>query len=72
MNATRAYFRRRAMNYLMPFSVVLAILVVTPLWIDVFAATESAFALTSKTLLATLLSLGILEHVLLVLPLVNL
>jgi putative photosynthetic complex assembly protein 2 len=64
----QTYFRRRPMNYLMPFSVVLAVLVVTPLWIDIFTATESAFALTSKTLLATLLSLGILEHILLVLP----
>lgn len=64
----QTYFRRRSMNYLMPFSVVLALIAVTPLWVDIFTATESPFALTSKTLLATLLSLGILEHILLVLP----
>lgn len=65
----QTYFKRRPMNLLWPFSVVLASFAVVPLWQATAAATADSYAFTSNALLATLLSLALVEHLFLVLPL---
>ena len=56
------------MNPLLPVSVIAATLVVVPIWQAAFALGASPYQITSCTILGTLLSLAILEHILLVLP----
>lgn len=63
-----SYFTKRAMNPLLPISILLACLAALPLWQHAFAANASAYQIASSTILATLLSLAILEHIMMVLP----
>ena len=64
------YFRRRAMNLLMPISILASLLFLIPIWTR--AASESSlYEMTSSVLLGTLLALGLLEHLFLVLPFPN-
>lgn len=63
-----SYFTKRAMNPLLPISILLACLVALPLWQHAFASNASAYQVASSTILATLLSLAILEHIMMVLP----
>jgi putative photosynthetic complex assembly protein 2 len=65
----QTYFVRAPMNPLLPVSVAAATVVAIPLWQAAAAAGASAFEVASVTLVASLLSLAILEHLLLVLPL---
>jgi putative photosynthetic complex assembly protein 2 len=64
----QTYFRRRSMNYLMPISIITSCLIVIPLWSDALIDGPQSFDMVSKTILATLLSLAIVEHLFLVLP----
>jgi putative photosynthetic complex assembly protein 2 len=64
------YFRRRAMNLLMPFSILASLLFLIPIWSRA-ASEASLFEMTSSALLGTLLALGLLEHLFLVLPFPN-
>ena len=64
------YFRRRAMNLLMPISILASLLFLIQIWTR--AASESSlYEMTSSVLLGTLLALGLLEHLFLVLPFPN-
>lgn len=65
----QSYFTRRRMNVLLPFSVGVATIAVVPLWSGALAAGASPFTVAEYGLVASLLSLAILEHGLLVLPL---
>jgi putative photosynthetic complex assembly protein 2 len=65
----KSYFSRRAMNLLFPVSVSAATAVASLLWCDVFSAGASAYQVVGFTLLATLLTLAVIEHWFLVLPL---
>ena len=65
----QTYFVRAPMNALFPVSVAAATLVAIPLWQAALAPGASAFTVASTTLVASLLTLAILEHALLVLPL---
>lgn len=64
----QTYFRRRSMNFLMPVSIVVAGFFVVPLWRGAQLIGAHDYEVVSSTILATLLSLAILEHILLVLP----
>jgi len=64
------YFRRRAMNLLMPFSILASLLFLIPIWSRA-ASEASLYEMTSSALLGTLLALGLLEHLFLVLPFPN-
>ena len=57
------------MNAFLPVSVILASLVAVPIWQAVGLATIGSFEVVALTLTASLLSLAILEHFFLVLPL---
>ncbi len=65
----QTYFRHRPMNALFPVSVVVATLCAVPLWQAALAAGASGFEATSLSLVAALLTLGIVEHGFMVLPL---
>jgi putative photosynthetic complex assembly protein 2 len=65
----RGYFRRRAVNWLFPFSVTVPTVVAAWLAQEALAAHADPFRATSFTLLAALITLGVLEHWFLVLPL---
>ena len=65
----KSYFARKPMNPLLPVSVVVAALVVVPIWQAARLTSASDFEITSYSLVGTLLSLAILEHLLMVLPL---
>jgi hypothetical protein len=65
----QTYFRRRSMNLLMPISIIGACFFVVPLWSDAMLLGAQSHEVVTHTILATLLSLAILEHILLVLPL---
>jgi putative photosynthetic complex assembly protein 2 len=65
----QSYFARKPMNGLLPISVIAATAFAVPLWQAAVASDPNTFANASNTLLATLLSLAIVEHVFLVLPL---
>ncbi len=64
-----SYFTRRAWNWLMPFSVTASIGVLVPLWMAVSMQPAEGFAATSLCLVAGLLTLAVLEHVLMIVPL---
>jgi putative photosynthetic complex assembly protein 2 len=64
----QTYFTRAPMNALLPVSVLLSTIVAVPLWQAAVHGAD-AFEVASLTLVAALLSLAILEHLLLVLPL---
>ena len=65
----QTYFTRKAMNPLFPFSVLFSSIVAWWIWQAAGADGVTPFALTSLTFAATLLSLAVLEHWFLVLPL---
>lgn len=62
-----SYFKRSAMNLLFPVSVTAASIVAAVLWSNAISNTN-AFDSTRDTLLATLLTLAVIEHWFLVLP----
>lgn len=64
-----SYFRRQPMNLLFPISVTLATGVAALVWQAALATGLSGFEATSLTFCATLLTLAILEHWFMVLPL---
>ncbi len=64
----QTYFTRKRMNWLFPWSVGLATLAVIPVWRTVYATSSTPFESVSAALVASLLSLAILEHWFLVLP----
>jgi len=64
----QTYFTRRPMNALFPFSVTLPTILVIAVWQGAFAPLASSYEIAAFTLLATLLSLAILEHWFMVLP----
>lgn len=65
----QTYFTSRPMNAFLPFSVMVATIVAVPIWEAVAAATPGSFSAAGLTLVAMLLSLAILEHFFLVIPL---
>ena len=65
----QTYFARKPLNPLLPVSVLVSTCVVVPIWQNAVATGASAFTATSLSLVGSLLSLAILEHLLLVLPL---
>ncbi|RYF72529.1 MAG: DUF3623 domain-containing protein [Comamonadaceae bacterium] len=65
----QTYFRRAPMNPLFPVTVASAIWVATLLWQGATADATGAFSATCLTFAATLLSLAVLEHGFMVLPL---
>lgn len=64
----QTYFTRKPMNLLFPFTVIAATTVATLLWRLAMVAPEGSFEAVSLGFLATLLSLAVLEHWFLVLP----
>ena len=64
----QSYFTRRACNWLMPVSVLAGSAVALPLWSAAFSQADS-YAATSLCLVAGLLTLAVLEHLFMVLPL---
>lgn len=64
-----SYFRRQPMNVLFPISVTLATGLAALVWQAALAPGLSGFGATSLTFVATLLTLAILEHWFMVLPL---
>lgn len=64
----RSYFVRKPMNALWPVSVLAACVAVLPLWTAAAASAAGSYAFASAALLATLLSLAIVEHLFLVVP----
>ena len=65
----QTYFTRKAMNPLLPVSVVVASVIAVPIWQSVRLAGANGFEIASGALVGSILVLAILEHVLLVLPL---
>jgi putative photosynthetic complex assembly protein 2 len=65
----KTYMPKRSMNLLFPISVTVSTVVVVLLVAQALGSDSSAFAIVGLILVATLLSLGILEHWFLVLPL---
>ncbi|CAN5756592.1 putative photosynthetic complex assembly protein PuhE [soil metagenome] len=65
----QTYFTRKAMNPLFPLSVLIGSAVAWSLWDQATATGIAAFEATSLTFAATLLTLAVLEHWFLVLPL---
>jgi putative photosynthetic complex assembly protein 2 len=63
------YFRRRPMNALFPVAVATATVVAVAVWRAALAPTAGEFDAAALTFAATLLTLGIVEHAFLVLPL---
>jgi putative photosynthetic complex assembly protein 2 len=64
----QSYFTRRACNWLMPVSVLAGSAVALPLWSAALSKADS-YAATSLCLVAGLLTLAVLEHLFMVLPL---
>ena len=65
----QSYFTRRSWNWLMPISVTTAMAVLAPLWMAVSVQPPDAFAATSLCLVAGLLTLAVIEHLFMILPL---
>lgn len=65
----QSYFRRRPMNALFPLSVAVSSWFAVLLWQAAAASGPDPFAATALTFSATLLTLAILEHWFMVLPL---
>jgi putative photosynthetic complex assembly protein 2 len=64
----QTYFRRRSMNAFLPVSLIVSLAIAIPIWQSVASAPAGSFSAVSLTLIGTLLSLAILEHLFLVLP----
>ena len=65
----QTYFTRRAMNRLFPVSVIVSSVVAAMIWQAATVAGITAFDATALTFAATLLTLAVLEHWFMVLPL---
>ena len=65
----QTYFKRRPMNGLFPVSVIVSTLVAALVWQEAAAIGIGGFDATALSFAATLLSLAVLEHWFLVLPL---
>lgn len=65
----QSYFTRRAWNWLMPVSLLAASAVALPLWLAVPEQPADGFAATSLSLVAGLLTLAVIEHLFMVVPL---
>ncbi len=65
----QTYFTRRPMNRLFPISVIASTLVAALVWQEANLADKDAFDITALTFAAMLLTLAVLEHWFLVLPL---
>jgi putative photosynthetic complex assembly protein 2 len=63
-----SYFRRRPMNALFPVSVLAGLVAVALLLLSAFAPDATRHESVGFTLLATLVALGLLEHLFMVLP----
>jgi putative photosynthetic complex assembly protein 2 len=64
----QTYFRRASMNYLMPISIISSSLFVIPLWSGALMNGPASYEMVSSAILATLLTLAIIEHLFLVIP----
>jgi len=64
----QTYFSRRAFNWLMPVSLIAASAVAAPLWMEVAVQPSAGFAATSLCLVAVLLTLAVIEHLFMVMP----
>lgn len=64
-----SFFRRRPMNWLLPFSIAIPAAIAGALIAPALAAGASAFDITGRLLVGALLTLAIVEHAFLVLPL---
>jgi putative photosynthetic complex assembly protein 2 len=64
----QTYFRRASMNYLMPISIIASSLFVVPLWNGALIDGPVSYEMVSCGILATLLTLAIIEHLFLVIP----
>jgi putative photosynthetic complex assembly protein 2 len=65
----QTYFTRRAMNRLFPVSVIVSTVVAAMIWQAATATGITAFDATALTFAATMLTLAVLEHWFMVLPL---
>ena len=65
----QTYFTRRAMNRLVPVSVIVSSVVAAMIWQAATATGITAFDATALTFAATMLTLAVLEHWFMVLPL---
>ena len=65
----QTYFTRRAMNRLFPVSVIVSSVVAAMIWQAATATGITAFDATALTFAATMLTLAVLEHWFMVLPL---
>ena len=65
----KTYFRRKAMNPLFPVSILVSTTVVVLLWQRAMAADTGSFDAAQASFLATILTLAIVEHWFLVVPL---
>lgn len=65
----QSYFTRRAWNWLMPVSLAAACAVAVPLWSAVAVQPADGFAATSLSLVAGLLTLAVIEHLFMIVPL---
>jgi putative photosynthetic complex assembly protein 2 len=63
------YFARKAINPLFPFSIAASATIALLVWQEALATDASAFEVTGYTLVATLLTLAIVEHLFMILPL---
>ena len=64
-----SYFRRARLNWLMPLSLVLGTTVAIRLVAQAISPEATAFTLVGRTLVATILTLAVVEHVFLSVPL---
>lgn len=64
-----SYFRTRPMNRFFPVSVIATAALTLAVWQHALADTTTPFGAVSSTFVATLLSLALLEHVFMMLPL---
>lgn len=62
------FFRRRAMNPLLPFSLLLGGAATAWWWAAAVSSADASFAAVGSALVATLLGLAVLEHLFMVLP----
>ncbi len=65
----QSYFTRRAWNWLMPVSLSAATAVALPLWMAVSLQPADGFAAASLCLVAGLLTLAVIEHLFMIVPL---
>jgi putative photosynthetic complex assembly protein 2 len=64
----KSFFKRKAMNWLFPFSVAISLLCLYVLASQAFAPSTTQQAKTGMLLVGSLLALGLLEHLLMVMP----